>query len=116
MQAARGLWVDGQRRPVGGGDRVDDREPKAVPVAVAGARGSESLEGLLEAVQLLGSDHGAVVGHRQDGLSCLGRGRDVDATAGQVVRDRVVDQVRHQTLDELRVAFDSGRAERGVQL
>ena len=63
----------------------------------------------------LGSDHRAVVGHRQDGLSRLGRGRDVDATAGHVVRDRVVEEVRHETLDELRVALHPGRVERGVQ-
>ena len=77
---------------------MDDREPKAVPVAVAGARGPESLEGLLEAVQLLGSDHGAVVGYRQDGLSCLSRGRDINATAEHVVLDRVVQEVRHELL------------------
>ncbi len=47
-EAAVQLGFDADARPVGGGDGVNDREPEAVSVAVAGARGPESLEGLLK--------------------------------------------------------------------
>ena len=97
------------------GDGVHDREAEAVTVAVRWcARAPRRWNGCWQALELLGWDHGAVVGHRQDRLPVAGRGATIDAPAGDVVADRVVEQVRDQPLQQLRVALDAGRVERRV--
>ena len=60
------------------------------------------------------ADEGAGVGHGQVTAARHGASADPDVTAGDVVADGVVDQVRDEAFDQHRVARDDGRLQRGV--
>src|ERR1700723_2019138 len=57
-----GLRVDGELGPMGGCDRVADRQAETTTAVVAGAVGSEPLEWAHERDELLGRDDGSAVG------------------------------------------------------
>ena len=100
------VWarLGAQRGAMGGGDRVDDREAEPVPAGVVGAGSVKTLERLQQARHLLGGDRGAAVGDRQECVLVAGAGRDLDVSLGDVVADRVVEEVGDQALDESRIA------------
>ncbi len=83
---------------MGGGDRVDDREPKPVAAAVSGAGAVKALERLQQARHLLGGDRRAAVGDDQECMLMTGAGRDLDVPLGDVVADRVVEEVGEEAL------------------
>jgi len=103
-------------RAVRVGDGPDDRQAKAVPaVALADTFGAEPLERLEEPAKLPGRHHRPAVADRQHRASLLDAGTDADPSAGHVVPERVVDQVRDQALRQPRVATARRRLEREVQ-
>ncbi len=77
--------------------------PWSVPVR-AGPKHQRDLI-LTDQLTAVGDDHGRLT---------VDRGRaDLEVTAGHVVTDRVVDQVRDQALDQRRIAFGRCRVEFG---
>ncbi len=87
-----------------GRDRCDDRQAEAVAVAVSEAIGSKPVEGLQQPLDLLAGRSPVRCWRPQDRLPALGRGRDLDPAAGDVVAHGVVEEVRHEALDQARIA------------
>jgi len=86
---------------MGGGDGADDGQSEAVVVVDAGA--VESLEGVEEAVDLLGRDHRPDVRDGDDDLVTLDPGGDLHPATGHVAHG-VVQQVGDESFDQCRVA------------
>src|SRR5438876_9459553 len=105
-ESALGAGVGGDCGVMGVGDCLDDGESEAVTVGVARTGRIETLERLEESGKLRHWDLGAVVDDRQDRMAMRGAGGDVDAAAGMVVADCVVDEVGHE-------AFGEARGDRG---
>ncbi len=86
------------------GDRVDDREAEPVAAGRADALWPESLKRLEQAIDFDGRDDRARVADGQASAVGCGTGRDLNRAAGDVVADRVVEQVRDQARKEIWVA------------
>ena len=93
-----------------GGDRGDYGQPEPYSVVTASALSAEPLEGLQQAADLIGGNPRAGVDYSQ---ARLARG-DVHTAGRDVVSDRVLQQVRHQALDELCVAEDAAGGKDGT--
>jgi hypothetical protein len=94
---------------VGSGDRADDRQAEAVmAVGRGGAVAAEPVEWLEQPVELVRANHQSGVGNGQDRKPGFGLGTDLYGPVGVVVTHGVVDQVRHQALDQGRLADDRG--------
>src|SRR5579872_1711993 len=100
---------------VRGGDRADDGQAEAVAAWMGRAVGGEPLEGLEELLDLVGRHGRTGVGDCQQGVAVPGFRAYLDGAAGQVVPDRVVDQVGGHPFGQVRVALHGGMAERDVQ-
>jgi hypothetical protein len=94
VQAAVGSGAGAERRAVGGGDGLDDREPEAVAIWMVGAVTVESLEWLEEAVDVRCGDDRPAVGDGENGVPGFGSRRDGDVTARDVVAKRVAEPDR----------------------
>ena len=103
-EAALRARARGELGAVRGGDRLDDGESQSVSVVVPGTGAAQSLEGLEETLDLFGRDGRAGVRDGHEGAAVAGPGGDLDLSAGGVVADRVVDQVRDQALDQSWIA------------
>ncbi len=110
-QAAAGSGLCGDGGVVGFGDRLHDGEPEPGPVGRGACLRSESLERLEQAGELTGRNQRAGVCDREGGASCDGGRGDVDLAARNVVTDGVIDEVRDEAFDQLRVAGCSGGLE-----
>jgi hypothetical protein len=97
---------------VGAGDGLDDGQAQPESVATAGAVWGEALERLEELVYRGCRDHWPGIGYGQDGAGAPGLGAYFDLAAGQVVLQRVVDQVGDQVLCQARAARCRCSAER----
>jgi L-lactate dehydrogenase complex protein LldG len=80
------------------GDRLDDREPEP------DATGGESLKRFEETLELAGRNQRTGVGDGKNSASGLGAGSDLEPAAGEVVPDRVRNEVGGESLEQLRVA------------
>jgi hypothetical protein len=100
---------------MGVGDGADDGQAEPVAVRVAGPVVDEPLERLEELPGPIRWHCRPGIGDGQDGVVPRGFGADRHAAAGDVVADRVVDEVGGQPLGQVRVAAHDGPAERGVQ-
>jgi hypothetical protein len=69
---------------------------------------AQPLERLEDAAGIGRADDRAGAGHRQLAAARDGAGADPDVAAGEVVPDRVVDQVGDQPFGEYRIAADDG--------
>jgi hypothetical protein len=114
LQAAVGAGVHAQVGAVGGGDRGDDRQAKAVAVVVAGAVGAAALEGPQQPAQLGGGTAGPLLATASSAPHPGGAGLDPDPACGLVVADGVVHQVGDQPLGQARVAQDPAGVQGGV--
>ena len=85
-------------------DRPDDGQPEAVSLGVPDAFGAQPLEGHEQPIDLAGRNHRPGIADLDPGAVIGLRRRDVHAPAGNVVPDRVVDQVGDQALHQAWVA------------
>ena len=67
-------------------DRLDDREAQSVTVVVAGSGAAESLEGLEQALELVGWDGRSAVRDRHEGVPVAGSGGDLEGPPGALWR------------------------------
>jgi hypothetical protein len=110
-QAAAGWGLGGDGGVVRVGDRLHDREAEPDSVRSLAWTSAESLEGLEEAGELAGGDHGSGVRDREPGASSDGVRGDFEPAVPDVVIGGVGDQIRDEALEKLRVAADPGRFE-----
>jgi hypothetical protein len=110
-EASAGSGVCRDSGLMSGRDRLHDRESEPGPVSGGSCVWAESLERLEQSLELAGRDHRSGVRDREGGASSGGVRDDVEPAVGDVVADGIRDQVRHEALDELRVAGRSGRLE-----
>ena len=81
---------------MGLGDVGDDGQAETEPVRAGGPVRGGALEGLEQTADLVGRYEGSGVGHGERRFCGAGCERDLDPSAGDVVTDGVVDEVRHQ--------------------
>src|SRR5215472_7738438 len=90
-------------------DRCDGRDDgQAEPEAIAGGAPVEPLEWLEDAADVGRADDRAGIGDGQLAAARDGAGADPDVPGGDVVPDRVVDQVRDKPFGQHRIAGDDG--------
>jgi hypothetical protein len=89
---------------VGVGDGLNDGEAEPGAVGTGPTLRVESLEGLKEAREFTRGDERAGVGDGQQGASRLATSCDFDPPAGEVVSDRVRDEVGGEPLEQNRIA------------
>ena len=107
--------LDLERGVMGVRDRRDDRQPEAEALAMADPVAGEALERLKQPIDLLGGNHRPGVGDREIDLARPGAHRHPRVSARIVVAKRVVDQVRHEPLDQAPVARDRRGLERDAR-
>jgi len=83
---------------------------------VAGAVGAGTLEGLQESLDLAGGYDWTRVDHGEDGVAGAAFGAHVDAPAGDVVLDRVVEQVADQSFEQARISAHWSTVEPGMHV
>jgi len=93
------------------GDRLDDGKTETAAVSGGALVRAQALEGLEQAVELAGRDHGAGVRDREDGAARGGVRGDLESASRNVVPDGIFDQVRHEALEQFRVAERDGGLE-----
>lgn len=106
LKAARLRHPRGQRRAVRRRDRSNDREAQPVPGGVTDPLRAQPLERHEQPVDLLGRNRRAGVADGQPGPVGRHRRCDLDAAAGDVVPDRIVDQVGYEAFHQVRVAAE----------
>jgi hypothetical protein len=111
FKAAAGSGVRGDGGVVGVGDGLDDREAEPDAVGTGLGLRAESFEGLEEAREFPGWDKRAGVGDGEQGASCVDPGCDFDSAVGDVVSDRVGDEVGGESLEEGWIAGRDSRLE-----
>ena len=99
-ESALGASGGGDCGVMGVSDCLDDRESETMTLGVARPCGIETLEGLEEPGELWGRDLLAVADDRENRVAMRGVGGDLDAAAGMVVADCVVNQVEDEAFRE----------------
>ena len=99
-----------------GRNRSDDGEPEPVPLLVVRPALVQALKGLEETVDFVWRDAWSGIGHRQDRVSLLHLGHDLDTAVDDVVEDGVRQQVGDEPLDEERVSVEGRRSRHLVDM
>ena len=107
------MWVrlHLKARVMGVGDSADDGQAESVAVWVASPVLDQPLERFEEPLGLVGWHRRSGVGDRQDGVIPPGFRADLYAAVGDVVPDRVVEEVGGHSFGQIRVAAHNGVAE-----
>src|SRR5581483_1429984 len=108
---AAGSGAGGHARGVRFGDRLDDGEAEPDPVAEAARARAESLERQEDARDVVVRNRRTGVDDREDRTIRLGPACDLDPAAGDVVADRIRDEVVRESLEQVGVAVRPGRRE-----
>ena len=116
LEPSRIAREETQVRSVGGDDSGDDGQAKTEPVGADGSVRSAALKGLEQLVDLVGPHAGSGVGDAERRSCRAGDDRDLDVPASDVVADGVVDEARHETVDEADVTENGGITDSGVEL
>lgn len=116
MQPAVLTGADVQPGVVGGGDCRHDRQAEAEPFSMTEAIGRQALERLEQSLDLIARHDRSGVGDRERGSGSERADVNVDLSAGPVVADRVLEQVRHQTADQPTITGDGRGLECHVEL
>jgi hypothetical protein len=106
--------ADGEGGLVGPGDGRDDGQAEAKAVVASGPLGAQALERLEEPADLGGGDDGPGVGDREGGAAAVGCHVNAEVAAGQVVAQRVVDQVGGKLPEQAVVTKDGGGGQHGT--
>lgn len=113
IEAAFGTRACGENRGVRGSDGGDDGQPEPDPAVPASTLFAEALEGLQQPVDLVGGYNGPSVGYPEASPASGGASGDPHPAPGDVVADGVVQQIRREAFNELRVARHPARLKRG---
>jgi hypothetical protein len=92
-------------------DLPDDREAEPDTAGRGSRADVEPLERLKEAWQLVRRDRRSAIGDRENGAPRRRPGCELDPAPGDVVADRVRDEVRDKAAEEHRIAGRPGRLE-----
>lgn len=101
---------------MGFGDVGDDGQAETQPVRAGGPVRASALERLEEAAELIWRHKGAGVGNGERRTRRAGCKLHLETSAGDVVADGVVDEVRHQPVEEAVVPWNLGIIEGGLDL
>jgi hypothetical protein len=115
-QAALGPGTDLKAGPVGFDDVGDNGQAEAEPVRPGGPVRGGASEGLEQTGDLVWRYRGPGVGHGEGRSRGAGYELDPDTPTGDVVTDGVVEQVRHQSVDEAGVPWHRGIVQGGIEL
>jgi len=99
---------------VGTGDCRDDGQAEAEAIIVGGPPGGQALERLEEPPDLVLGYDGPGVGDLERRVIAVGRDVNAERAVGDVVAQRVVDQVGGKLAEQAVVAEDGSRGDRGA--
>ena len=116
MQPAVLTGTDVEPGVVCGGDCRDDRQAEAEPLAMAEAIGRQALERLEQPLDRVGRHVRPGVGDRERGPAVERADVNVNVSAGDVVVDRVLKQVRYQAGDQPAITEDGRRLDGHVDV